>query len=125
MWDPVLQTNIKGLEKSIEEAKNSGIPMAIDWKQGTAGYKYQRKIWDISVNIRFLATSLNQEWFDKTLDLFQETVKIFEENYYGKCQRVRMISLIQVGLRLNLGIPDKYKSYIPEAMLSMEDSSQL
>ena len=121
----VLKAEINNLEKAIWEAERSGIPMTQDYEPNTQGYSYRRNIWNASRDIRFSAIYLDQKSLDIVLDLFQQTIALFGESYYSKCQRERMIFLIQVGLRLKLGVPDKYKSYIPEAILSMDQASSL
>jgi hypothetical protein len=108
------------LEVAIVTARNSGIPMDVDYEPGTAGFDLQRKVYDISFDIFMMQLSLDQEGLNRTLDLMHESQELFGKSYNGCCQRERIVDIVKTGILLKYGIPKKFKQYIPEAMLGID-----
>ncbi|MEK6859750.1 MAG: hypothetical protein AABX54_02950 [Nanoarchaeota archaeon] len=110
------------IKDALEEIKVNGEKFNRDYPPGSREAYIQNLIerqTRLMITPNFYALS-NQKRFDKILLLIEDTILLFGESKAGQNQRRRMVKLVNLALHVKeppLGIPEKFRQYIPEAFL--------
>ena len=118
-----LDTHIGDLTVGIDFARKSGIVLDRDYECGSREFRLQYAIQNSSREIIFalIVEVVEQEIFDNILLLVNESIGLLGESEAGRNQKRRLVDIIQAGLKQSpsLGVPEQFREYIPEALLSM------